>query len=101
MDIGLLLSPKSECQNLLVIRLLKRHNIGTHLEGIETSFQVVPLFLKSVHFWVNYITFWNFLKIPSVFKGIRTHCYVINTYFRHEFQLDHVGGPTSTGNIIN
>jgi hypothetical protein len=24
--------------------LLKPHNIGTHLKGIETSFQVVPLF---------------------------------------------------------
>jgi hypothetical protein len=24
--------------------LLKPHNIGTHLKGIETSFQVIPLF---------------------------------------------------------
>jgi hypothetical protein len=39
------------------------------LKGIETSFQVVPLFLKSFHFWVSYIAHWNFLKIPSVFKG--------------------------------
>jgi uncharacterized membrane protein len=46
------------------------HNIGTHLKGIETSFQVVTLFLKSFHFWVSYITFWSFLKIPSVFKGL-------------------------------
>jgi hypothetical protein len=37
--------------------LLKHHNIGTHLKGIETSFQVVPLFLKSFHFWASYITF--------------------------------------------
>jgi hypothetical protein len=51
--------------------LLKPHNIGTHLKGIETSFHVVPLFLKSFHFWVSYITFWNFLKIPSVFKGFK------------------------------
>jgi hypothetical protein len=36
---------------------LKPHNIGTHLEGIETGFQVVPLFWKSFHFWVSYITF--------------------------------------------
>jgi hypothetical protein len=42
---------------------LKAH--GTHLKGIETSFQVVPLFLKSFHFWASYITFRNFLKIPS------------------------------------
>jgi hypothetical protein len=35
------------------------------LKGIETSFQVVPLFLKSFHFWASCITFWNFLKIPS------------------------------------
>jgi hypothetical protein len=27
---------------------LKPHNIGTHLKSIETSFQVVPLYLKSV-----------------------------------------------------
>jgi hypothetical protein len=50
--------------------LLKPHNIGTHLNGIETSFQVVPLFLKSIKFWVSYFTFWNFLKIPSLFKGL-------------------------------
>jgi hypothetical protein len=50
--------------------LLKSHNIGTHLKGIETTFQVVPLFLKSFHFRASYITFWNFLKIPSVFKGL-------------------------------
>jgi hypothetical protein len=46
--------------------LLKPHNIGTHLKGIETSFQVVPLFFKSFHFCVSYITLCNFLKIPSV-----------------------------------
>jgi hypothetical protein len=39
--------------------LLKPQNISTHLKGIETSFQVVPLFFGS------YIIFWNFLKIPS------------------------------------
>jgi hypothetical protein len=46
--------------------LLKPHNIGSHLKGIETSFQVVPLSLKSFHFWVGYITFWNVLKIPGL-----------------------------------
>jgi hypothetical protein len=51
--------------------LLKAHNIGAHLKGIETSFQVVSLFFKSFHFWVSYITFCNFLKIPSVFKGLK------------------------------
>jgi hypothetical protein len=50
--------------------LLEPHNIGTHLKGIETSFQVVPLFLRSVHVRVSYITFWNSLKVPSVFKGL-------------------------------
>jgi hypothetical protein len=49
--------------------LLKPYNIGTHLKGIETSFQVVPLFLKSIHFWVSCITLCNFFKIPSVCKG--------------------------------
>jgi hypothetical protein len=42
--------------------LLKPHNIGTHLKGIETSFQVVPLFLKSFHFRVSYITFWKYIQ---------------------------------------
>jgi hypothetical protein len=50
--------------------LLKPHNIGTHLKGTETKFLVVPLFLKSFHLWVSCITFWNFLKIPSVFIGL-------------------------------
>jgi hypothetical protein len=58
------LSPKSECKKILVIilrlTLLKPHNIGTHLKGIETSFQVVALFLKSFLFWMSYIIFWNF-----------------------------------------
>jgi hypothetical protein len=58
---------------IVFFKLLKPHNIGTHLKGIETSFQVVLLFLKSFHFWVNYITFWNFCKIPSVFKGLTSH----------------------------
>jgi hypothetical protein len=45
-DRGLLLSPKSECKNIgNFTTLLKPHNIGTHLKGIETSFLVVPLFL--------------------------------------------------------
>jgi hypothetical protein len=46
--------------------LWKPHNIGTHLKGIVTIFQMVPLFFKSFHFWVSYNTFWNLLKIPSV-----------------------------------
>jgi hypothetical protein len=32
---------------------LLKPNIGTHLKGIETNFQLVPLFLKSFHFWVS------------------------------------------------
>jgi hypothetical protein len=41
------------------------HNIDTHLKGK----QVVPLFFKypSTFGW---IISWNFLKIPSVFKGL-------------------------------
>jgi hypothetical protein len=49
--------------------LLKPHNIGTHLKGIETSFQVVALFFKSFHTWASYITFWNFLKYLPSLKG--------------------------------
>jgi hypothetical protein len=32
--------------------LLKPHNIGTHMEGIETSFQVVP-FYHLLNFFQN------------------------------------------------
>jgi hypothetical protein len=54
------LSPKSECKNIgNFTTLLKPHNTGTHLKGIETSFQVVPWFVKSIHFWVSCITFSN------------------------------------------
>jgi hypothetical protein len=38
-------------------KILKRHNSGTYLKGIEISFQMVPLFVKSFQFWVSYITF--------------------------------------------
>jgi hypothetical protein len=37
------------------------------LKGIETSFiifEILPLLD---------VTFWNFLKIPSVFKGLNVH----------------------------
>jgi hypothetical protein len=57
---SLLLSP-GQNQNAKNIdnftTVLKPHNIGTHLKGIETSFQVVPLFFESFHFWASYITF--------------------------------------------
>jgi hypothetical protein len=48
--------------------LLEPHNIGTRLKGIETNFQVVPLFLKSFHFLVSCITF--FSKYHQFLKGI-------------------------------
>jgi hypothetical protein len=40
---------------------LTPHNIGTHLKGIETSFQVVSLFLKSFHFWGELYHFLKFM----------------------------------------
>jgi hypothetical protein len=43
-----------------LMTLLNPHNIGHHLKGIETSFQVVPLFLKSFQFLVSYITYLTF-----------------------------------------
>jgi hypothetical protein len=70
------LSPKSNAKNIgNFTTLLEPHNIGTHLKGIATSFQVVPLFLISFHVWVSYVTFFNFLKIhvPSVLKGLKNH----------------------------
>jgi hypothetical protein len=59
-----------------------QYNSGTRLkgQGIETSLQVVPLFLKSFHICVSYNSFWNFLKIPSVFIRDRPSA-VSRTYF--------------------
>jgi hypothetical protein len=49
---------------------VKPHNMVAHLKGIETSFQVVPLFFKSFHFWVSYITFLKFSQNTfSLLKG--------------------------------
>jgi hypothetical protein len=42
-------------QKILVIL---PHNIGTYLKGIETSFQVVPLFVKSFHFGVSIVLYY-------------------------------------------
>jgi hypothetical protein len=51
---------------------LKPHNIGTHLKGMEIIFQVVPLFLKSFHFWVSYITFCKFSQNTfSLYKELK------------------------------
>jgi hypothetical protein len=44
----------------------------------------VPLFLKSFLFWVSYITFWNFLKIPSVFK------WLIEIFLHESFRSFHL-----------
>jgi hypothetical protein len=69
--------------------LLKPHNIGTHLKGIETSFQVVSLFLKSFHIWVSYITFCNFttpLKAQTLgthLKGIETSFQVVPLFMKY------------------
>jgi hypothetical protein len=43
--------------------LLKLHKIGTHLKGIEPSFQVVPLFFKS--FYVLLGELYHFLKFSQ------------------------------------
>jgi hypothetical protein len=65
MDGGLLLSPKSEFKKILVsLRLLKPYNIGTHLKGFETSFQVVPLFLSLFEIFSKY------LQSLKGFKGL-------------------------------
>jgi hypothetical protein len=42
------------------------NNIGTCWKGLRISFHVVPYFSESFHFWASFITFCNFLKIPSV-----------------------------------
>jgi fumarate reductase subunit C len=52
---------------------LKPYNIGTCWKGLRISFHLVPLFSKSFHFWVSFITFCNFLKIPSVLKELNLY----------------------------
>jgi hypothetical protein len=39
---------------LEITTLLKSHNIGTRLKGIETSFQVVPLFFGSPAYTITW-----------------------------------------------
>jgi hypothetical protein len=55
--------------------LLKPHNNGTHLKGIKTSFQVVPLLFISFHFWASYITFSKYLQSLNLIFGISTSVY--------------------------
>jgi hypothetical protein len=45
---------------------LKPHNIGTHLKGIESSFEVIPLFLEYFNFWV----FYHVLKLSQNTFGL-------------------------------
>jgi hypothetical protein len=49
-------------------------NIGSCLKGLRISFHVLPLFSKSFHFWVSFITFCNFLEmgLPSL-KGLKQY----------------------------
>jgi hypothetical protein len=53
--------------------------LGSCWKGLQISFHVVPLFSKSFHFWVSFITFCNFLKIPkyqnteSMLDGLKFH----------------------------
>jgi hypothetical protein len=49
---------------------LKPHNVGTHLKGIETSFHVVPLFLKCFHFSVSY-SISLFAIFPKYLQSLR------------------------------
>jgi hypothetical protein len=51
--------------------LLKPHNIySTHLKGIETSFQVVPLFQKSFHFWLSFEIFSKYLQSLKGYRQV-------------------------------
>jgi hypothetical protein len=45
---------------------LKPYKIGTCWKGFQINFHVVPFFSTYFHFWVSFITFCNFLTIPSV-----------------------------------
>jgi hypothetical protein len=80
---------------LVILRLLKPHKIGTHLKGIETCFQVVQLFMKSLHFWVSYITFYDFLKIPSFVKWLK------KVIFNHLSKLPYFGVVIFTSSVRN
>jgi hypothetical protein len=49
---------------------MEPHNIGTHLKGIETSVQVVPLLLlKYFHFWASISLFEIISKYLQSLKG--------------------------------
>jgi hypothetical protein len=53
---------------------LNLYNIGRCWKGLRISFHVVVIFKIFLQFWVSFITFWNFIKIPSVLKESRkTH----------------------------
>jgi hypothetical protein len=67
------------------------NNIGTHLKGIETSFQVIPLFLKSFHFWASYITFRNFLQMTTDYsKNNKTTLKNVLCFFWPKSPLIHI-----------
>jgi hypothetical protein len=73
--------------------LLQPHNIGTHLKGIETSFQVVPLFLKSFHFGGE---LYHFLEFSQSLKGFRClKCLTSKTYSESEHFASTWQGPSS------
>jgi hypothetical protein len=67
--------------------LLKPHNIGTHLKGIDTSFQVVPLFLKSFHFWASYIGWIKKKRVKSSTAISQKLCIIIGRTFSRYYYI--------------
>jgi hypothetical protein len=70
-------------QNAKILVILRLYwNIGTHLKGIETSFQVVPLFLliwkvlRQAFRWYHY--FWN----PSTFGWVISLFEIFSKYLQ-------------------
>jgi hypothetical protein len=84
---------------------LKPYNIGTCWKGLWISFHVIPLFSKSFHFWVSFITFCNFLKIPSILKGLNYMYFLLqaNNWFIHsaiKHFWEHHNSPDDNGHIV-
>jgi hypothetical protein len=51
------------------------------LSGATIIFDILPL-------WASYITFWNFLKLTSVFKGFRMHALSWSDLLQNQWSQD-------------
>jgi hypothetical protein len=72
--------------------LLKPRNIGIHLKGIETSFQVVPLFFKSYHFRLSCIIFSKYLRSIKGYQSSTGWHKIWNVSVKSELNTENTDG---------